>query len=147
MNLRTHIIVGMGLAGFAVSTLDCSIGCYILATSISALHHPIIDYASHRHGRRTILFHSIIGAVFLALATSIPFLLFLPPGIVFPLVVASMASCVSHWLLDLITIGGVYVVRGRVSLKLFRYDDPLPNISFQAMGFLLLLYSLLVFTS
>lgn len=142
LNLRTHMVVGLGFSGFTASLLGCNPTCYFLALSLSLLHHPIIDYTSHRRGRRTVLFHSIIGVLLLALATSLPFTLVFPPETVYVLLLSSTASCMSHWLLDLTTIGGVFIVKNRVSLRLFRYDDPLPNISFQAMGVSLLLYSL-----
>jgi len=142
LNLRTHIIVGVGAASFIAVSLGCDLDCYLASTLIAMIHHPIIDYVSHDRGRRTALFHSIPGLYSLALVTSLPFLFVIPLSEFVVVFASSMASCLSHWVLDLLTFGGVYIRRRRVSLRLFKYDDPSANLSFQVLGLLLFLYSL-----
>ncbi len=145
MRSSTHVLFGAGFSGAVASWLGCGFECWILAVLGSAVLNLLVDAAGHDHrllggARRTRLTHSIPGVLAASLITWYLAIrgVGLPPGEEARLLASLAAGGLSHWLLDALNPGGVYVVRGRLRLARIRYDDRLANAALQAAGALLL---------
>jgi len=142
----THIILGMGSAGYVAALAGCRFGCWLAAVIAGIVVNVLIDVFGHEQRlwappRRTRLTHSIPGTVLVSLAVAAPFIAASLVGDPLGLALASVAAGLSHWLSDLITPAGVYLVRRRVRVPLARYDNPIVNALLSLVGAYLLFES------
>lgn len=149
MRMTTHVAFGLGLAGLLSSYAGCSMDCWILSLIVSASINLIVDLIGHRSRLmkppvRTRVTHSLPGIVVLSLAVSYVTVrgIILPPRESFWLYVIGVVSGLSHWLLDALNPGGVYIVRRRFRLARIPYYSLLWNTALQMLGGAMLLYSL-----
>ena len=121
----------------------------ILVVWLAVATNEVIDVLGHvtqgGRPRRSFWTHSILTAPLWGMATAFPPVCIL--AIVFgqalttPLALSSVslgiAIAYSHLLLDVLTEGGVYLFRRRVAIAHLRYDNPVLNGAFIALGVLL----------
>ncbi len=153
MREDTHVVMGAGVSSAAASLLGCSIPCLVLAVTLNSIIHPLIDWLGHEkhwwqsHPRRHAITHSLLGSSILSLAVvAVVVRLLSAVGIVvdaWSLSAATLAGALSHLALDALNPSGVFVCGRRVSLRIARYNNPILNIAFQAMGLMLLVYSVM----
>lgn len=141
MKTLTHVVFGFGAAISVMSFLGGSLEESLFISVLAAGMHPIIDRYSHARGRRgvyrTRLLHSFETLIPLALAAG--FLVGSGMGTAQAIraSLAFAASAASHLALDMLTPGGVFLAGRRVRYPVFRWDDPLANTGFSAIGVLL----------
>lgn len=151
VKLSTHIAFGLGVAGLTASMAGCRVSCWLLSLLASLLVNLIIDAVGHREGlfnppARTRLTHSIPGVLGTSILAAyiVSFNLNAPLGELYALYIASIVGGLSHWLLDSLNPGGVYLVRRRFRLARIPYYSFTANVLLQMTGGALILYSLLV---
>ncbi len=146
MRSTTHIAFGAGASSLAAGLLSCSMPCWLLAVMASAALNLLIDAIGHDHRllggtRRTRATHSLPGLAILTLAAwllSRRGVVLAPGEAGMPLLASIAAGAFSHWLLDSLTPGGVYLVRRRFRLARVGYANPLANAFFTLLGLALL---------
>ncbi len=124
--------------------MNPALPCALIALALSFMIHPVVDGFSHAaspRGRyRTKLLHS--AETLIPVSASLGYILSAPVfgakcGLISALAVA--ISALTHWLTDMITPGGVYLLGRRVRLPIFRWDDPGANAGFTILGVSLLI--------
>lgn len=151
MKLSTHLAFGAGLAGLLASLAECSIGCWILAIVVSLSINLVVDLVGHKtrllHSPvRTRLTHSLPGILAISIIITYISLRGLLNVVYTPLSIyfIGVASGFTHWLLDSLNPGGVYLVRRRFRLARIPYYSFTANIVFQMLGGAMLLYSIMI---
>jgi hypothetical protein len=156
MKSLTHNVFSIGLVVFVDSLIESPFVVTVaLAVFATFLTNVLIDRLGHdRRGgvpRRKWLTHSVVTApiwggvawaltltVPLAVVDVLPHLIFL----VFFVALGALAGW-SHLLLDAVTEGGVFGLRGkRLAMAHFSYDNPGLNMWFCALGLTLLFVGL-----
>jgi len=143
----THALLGMGVAGYVARSLGCGLDCWLLAVASGLLANIIVDVFGHekklwRPPRRTRLTHSLPGVILASLAPAALIIVALRPGDPQAIAAASIAAGLSHWLADLITPAGVYLLHRRIRAPIARYDNPWANALLTLLGVLLLAASI-----
>jgi len=147
----THIVFGAGVSGTGAALLGCSMGCLLIALLANLLVHPLIDRLGHekhwwtKHPRRHALTHSLLGATILGLAVYALLSYAAAPligrGDATLLALPVLLGPWSHLFLDMLNPSGIYLCGRRVTLRVARYNSVWANLLFQALGILLIAYS------
>jgi len=148
LKATTHLVFGAGVAGLVAALAGCGFDCWLLALLATGVLNFVVDVVGHDHRllrapRRTRITHSLPG---LALAIALVWLLAVRgSGLALDgearLLAAIAAGGLSHWLLDALNPGGVYIVRRRFRLARIPYSSPAANALLQAAGALMIAYS------
>ncbi|MCE4599316.1 MAG: metal-dependent hydrolase [Desulfurococcales archaeon] len=150
MKLETHIVFGVGVSSIVFTLSSCRGLCLLGGLGLVVLEQYLIDLLSHErrggHVRRTKLFHSLSGVLFLSIVLSLIYSILIINSnvldsilIVFPGV---FIGGLSHLFLDALNPGGVYFRGRRVRLLSVEYDDFAWNILFQFLGLLSILFNI-----
>ncbi len=151
MKAVTHDVFSLGLGLFLVYHVERSPGAFFLVLIfwLAFATNSIIDVLGHaeRSGRpvRSIWTHSVLTAPIWGAASALASAYLI--DIIFSQTMTAPQTffaaglgimfAYSHLLLDALTEGGVYLARRRVALAHLRYDNPILNGAFAALGVLL----------
>jgi len=142
LKTETHTILGGGVSLLSASQLGVDAACLAAAWGLGSLIHPIIDRFSHARSRRgvyrTKLLHSFETAIPLSAALGLATGSLVGLGCALALAAALSLSALSHLLTDMVTPGGVYLMGRRVSVPIFRWDDPAANSSLSVAGLMMM---------
>jgi hypothetical protein len=146
----THDLFSVGVGVYLLSRVDglSNLPYLILIVWLALATNEVIDVLGHftRGGTpvRSFWTHSIFTAPVWGIVVAIPSVYLLDriigqgvtPSQSFVSGLGALLAY-SHLLLDAITEGGVYLVRRRVALAHLRYNNPIINGAFAALGLLL----------
>ena len=150
MKAITHLLFSVGVGVFLLCRVEEATPLYLALTVWLAFAvNEVIDVLGHfkRGGTpvRSFWTHSVFTAPLWGIAVALVTVYFLDRivGLGMPasqavfLYALAVIIAYSHLLLDAITEGGVFLVRRRVALAHFRYNNLLLNGAFAAVGVLL----------
>jgi len=152
MKLVTHVLFSIGVALFLCRVFGFDFWTSAVIATAAGIMQYAIDSLSHERiqvrgmtvSRRTPLFHSPLGALTLPSVFTAMLAFMLRPDIedAFKYLAVLLTASYLHLLLDLPTGRGIYVAGRRTwKREKFRYDDPLLNLIFSALGITLMLLS------
>ncbi len=136
MRLSTHASTGASVSVIVAHSLGArGVVPLTLAAALAAVLQYVIDAVGHSQGRRRGVvyprrnrIHSLPGVLTLSLMVSLPALPV--TGDMFTAIAAGVAaSAVLHWLEDLVTEGGVYVLGKRIRVGGVPYDSHGVNLA------------------
>ena len=152
MKATTHDAFSLGVGLYLACHVDQAptLAFLILVVWLAIATNEVIDVLGHvaRGGRpvRSFWTHSVFTAPVWGIATALPSAYVLDivlgqqltaPQAFFAAALGTMLAY-SHLLLDILTEGGVYLLRRRVAVAHLRYDNLVLNGAFVALGVLLI---------